>query len=356
MNVFSQADCPMTTPYDAAILIGRFQPFHNGHAALLRETLSIAGHALVVIGSAFHAPTAKNPFSWEQRAEMITACFSEADRQRICFIPIRDYFDDARWAAAVESGVQDALRKLGQPAPRLALAGFQKDDSTYYLRLFPQWAFVELPRQGDIDATAIRRMILGEPDAAWPRARMLLPPAVADWIAQWRQGIVFADMQEEYQALEAGKAQWGTGPFITLDAVVTAAGRVLLIRRKYPPGKNLWAIPGGFLDGRERLLQGAIRELKEETHLAVPDAELHAALRAAAVFDHPDRSQRGRVITHAYWFGLPHPVPPAVQGGDDAAEARWFPIESLADMEETLAGDHAVILRDLLCTASGLSQ
>ncbi|MDR2881483.1 MAG: NUDIX domain-containing protein, partial [Azoarcus sp.] len=129
---------------------------------------------------------------------------------------------------------------------------------------------------------------------------------------------------------------------------VTVAGHVLLVRRRHPPGKNLWAIPGGFLEGRERLLQGAIRELKEETGLAVTDAELAKACRAVAVFDHPDRSQRGRVITHAHWFDLPLPALPPVAGADDAAEARWFPIAGLPGMETELFEDHFVILDGIL--------
>ncbi|MCL2161609.1 MAG: bifunctional nicotinamide-nucleotide adenylyltransferase/Nudix hydroxylase [Betaproteobacteria bacterium] len=328
--------------FDAAILIGRFQPFHNGHAALLEQTLKLADRVLVVLGSSFRARNARNPFTWEERAAMIAASFNEADARRIVFIPVRDYYDDARWAAAVEEGVRVAMQ--GYAAPRLALAGFHKDASSDYLRLFPQWSFVASTRLGDIDATPIRGLYFNDGEAAWAALRAQVPSAVVRHLEDWRTQPAFAAMREEYETVEADKQKWGHGPFITLDAVVTVAGHVLLVRRKYPPGKDLWAIPGGFLEGRERLLRGAIRELKEETGLAVADMELVQACRAAAVFDHPDRSQRGRVITHAHWFDLTLPAFPSVSGADDASDARWFPIDELPGMETELFEDHFVIL------------
>ncbi|MCL2590412.1 MAG: bifunctional nicotinamide-nucleotide adenylyltransferase/Nudix hydroxylase [Betaproteobacteria bacterium] len=337
-----------STKFDAAILIGRFQPFHNGHVALLGQALEMAAHAVVVLGSSFRAPNAKNPFTWEERAAMITACFNEADARRIVFVPVRDYYDDAHWAAAVEEGVRAAMEKQGYPSLSLTLVGFRKDASSDYLELFPQWSFVAVERQGDIDATPIRELYFDSCEAAWAMLCTQVPSAVALYLEYWQAQPAFAAMREEHETIEADKQKWGLGPFVTLDAVVTAAGHVLLVRRKNPPGKSLWAIPGGFLEGRERLIQGANRELKEETGLDIADAELLQACRAVAVFDHPDRSQRGRVITHAHWFDLALPALPAVAGADDAAEAHWFPIAGLPDMETKLFEDHFVILNRFL--------
>jgi len=342
------------TRFDAAILIGRFQPFHNGHAALLEQALKMADHALVVLGSSFRARNARNPFTWEERAAMIRACFNEADARRIIFVPVRDYYDDARWATAVQEGVRAAMQ--GHAAPRLALVGFHKDASSYYLKLFPQWSFAALEKQGDFDATPIRGLYFGGSEAAWATLRSQVPSAVVQYLENWRLLPAFAAMREEHETIEAGKKQWGLGPFVTLDAVVTVAGHVLLVRRKHPPGKGLWAIPGGFLEGRERLLQGAIRELKEETGLDIEDAELAGACRKVAVFDHPDRSPRGRVITHAYWFDLPLPALPSVAGADDACDARWFPVSELPGMEAELFEDHFVILDGFLGCLSVLSE
>ena len=63
---------------------------------------------------------------------------------------------------------------------------------------------------------------------------------------------------------------------------------------------------------------------------------------------HPDRSQRGRIITHTHWFDLPLKTLPAVAGADDAADARWFPIDGLARMEAKMFEDHFTILERFL--------
>jgi bifunctional NMN adenylyltransferase/nudix hydrolase len=58
------------------------------------------------------------------------------------------------------------------------------------------------------------------------------------------------------------------------------------------------------------------------------------------VFDRPDRSLRGRTITHAYYFEFPSGELPLVKGGDDAAKARWVPLAEFYDMEGSLFEDH----------------
>jgi bifunctional NMN adenylyltransferase/nudix hydrolase len=74
--------------------------------------------------------------------------------------------------------------------------------------------------------------------------------------------------------IEKYKESWKAAPFpptfVTVDAVVVQSGHVLLVKRKAMPGAGLWALPGGFLNQEETLLDGAIRELKEETKIKVP--------------------------------------------------------------------------------------
>ena len=50
--------------YDTAILIGRFEPVHTGHLALLQHALGVAKQVIVIVGSAFQARSPKNPFTW----------------------------------------------------------------------------------------------------------------------------------------------------------------------------------------------------------------------------------------------------------------------------------------------------
>ncbi|GAA5161742.1 bifunctional nicotinamide-nucleotide adenylyltransferase/Nudix hydroxylase [Viridibacterium curvum] len=332
--------------HDVAVLIGRFQPFHKGHAALLEKALATAPRVIVVLGSSLQARNAKNPFTWEERAAMIGTVLDDELKSRVSFVPMRDYYDDARWSMAVLS----AIEGMTQPGQRVALVGYLKDASSQYLNRFPDWEFIGMPQQGDFDATSVRQIYFEGEDAAVTRVLLegLLPISVVHYLKGWARLPHFANMQAEHLSIESKKKKWGTGPFITVDAVVTAADHVLLVKRGFAPGKDLWALPGGFLESRERVMQGAIRELREETGLALLETTLEGAFRSAAVFDHPDRSLRGRTITHAHHFDLRQGKLPEVAGADDAAEARWTPIAELKGMEDRFFEDHFNILNHFL--------
>lgn len=327
-------------PFDTAVLIGRFQPFHTGHAALLQKALESAPQVLVVLGSSHRARSAKNPFTWEERAAMISKVVDPKASVRLHFLPVRDYYDDRRWSAAVTRAVQGK----SAPGDRIALIGHVKDVSSYYLKLFPEWGYIAAGLQGDYSASRIRRLLFENADVNHAELAAQVPPAVYQCLLGWTGSTGYVDMRQEYLAIEESKKTWGTGPHITLDALVTCAGHVLLIRRGGCPGNGLWAIPGGFLEPSERLVDGAIRELCEETTLDLRDPAHVWALRQAVVFDHPDRSQRGRVITHAHHFDLQDSPPPKVKGADDASEAHWTPIHSLPAMEGQFFEDHFHIL------------
>jgi 8-oxo-dGTP diphosphatase len=131
-------------------------------------------------------------------------------------------------------------------------------------------------------------------------------------------------------------------PMVTVDALVfrlTEARpgggvEVLLIRRRRPPFEGLWAIPGGFVEIDEDLEPAAHRELEEETGLR------GVALEQLRTFGRPGRDPRGRTISVAY-AGIVAAAASAVQGSDDASEARWFPVDALPP----LAFDHDEVLR-----------
>lgn len=126
-------------------------------------------------------------------------------------------------------------------------------------------------------------------------------------------------------------------PSLTADAVIfirSDPAQLLLIRRASDPFEGQWALPGGFVDEQERTRDAARRELQEETGLEIDDLDL------VGVYDTPHRDPRGWTVAAAYWGVAPEGS--AVQGADDAGEARWFKLDSLPD----LAFDHAEIVRD----------
>lgn len=339
---------------DLAILIGRFQPFHSGHAALLETAMRCARRVIVVLGSAFHARNPKNPLTWQERATMIADTLPEKERRRLNYVPVRDYYDTRRWAQVVAQEVH----KLAPDAKRIALIGHFKDTSDHYLTHFPNWNLIEAGDLADVDATHVRKIMFEAEnvDIALDVLSGALPDAVRHYLKSWSRLPCFEQLCAEHHSLESYKKAWSNTPyppvFSTVDAVVRAAGHVLLIKRGFFPGMGLWALPGGFLDQRERLLQAAIRELQEETNLGVLYGTLLDSLVDVKVFDHPDRSLRGRTITHAHFFDLKLEQLPEVRAADDAAHASWVKIEELAAAEEFFFDDHFHILDHFL----GLTQ
>jgi 8-oxo-dGTP diphosphatase len=132
---------------------------------------------------------------------------------------------------------------------------------------------------------------------------------------------------------------------LTADVVLLADHdhviHVLLIRRGWDPYKDHWALPGGHVDTGEDTEGAARRELEEETGLA-GGREFHLV----GVYAEPGRDPRGRYATFAYvtWTtGLPQPT-----AADDAAEARWMPVDELLAGDTPLAFDHRRIISDAM--------
>ncbi len=126
-------------------------------------------------------------------------------------------------------------------------------------------------------------------------------------------------------------------PAVTTDCVIFGYDlreglSILLVQRGIDPFKGRWAFPGGFLRMDEDADTGARRELMEETGFEAESITQFGAFTAV------DRDPRERVITIAY---LALVRKGDVQGGDDAADARWFPVTAVPP----LAFDHDRILR-----------
>lgn len=331
-----------STPSGVAVVVGRWQLFHKGHETLLHAALAQAREVIVVIGSAFRARDVRNPFTWEERQAMIQAALPEADKGRVRFLPVRDYYDDVRWNRAVREGIAQLA-----PGPEpVTLLGFKKDHTSYYLDHFPNWTFKTVAQEIDIHATALRAVFFeGEdPDARLAVLRPYVSAPVLAYLQAWSRLPVFEQRVGEQRLVAEYRKKWAGDAYLTADAVVVASGHVLLIRRGGAIGHGQWAIPGGFVDKDERFYSAAIRELHEETGFKTLDTTMRQALKASVIFDHPLRSARGRLITNAFFFDLGTIRLPEIKGSDDAMEAKWVPLTDLPHLEDQLFEDHAAIL------------
>ena len=347
----------MNYKYDYLVFIGRFQPFHIGHEQVIRAALSMAQNVIVLIGSANKPRTIKNPWTYTERGAMIFdgLNLSVDDACRINIAPLQDVsYNDQKWAAGVQNTVADVIDHQGwtDMPPKVGLIGHVKDASSYYLKLFPQWELVEHDMNEVISATDLRSVMFEGKNIKFLQG--LLPPAVFNDITKFSSTPEFALLVDEYEHIQHYKKAWKTAPYavnlVTVDACVVQSGHVLLVTRGAYPGKNLLALPGGYLDTQERVIDGMIRELREETKLKVPDPVLRGSIKLNRVYDAPDRSLRGRVITHAYLIELPGGSLPPVKGSDDAAKAKWVPLSFVESHPDLFFEDHYHIIQDLVGT------
>jgi bifunctional NMN adenylyltransferase/nudix hydrolase len=349
--------------FDYAVFIGRFEPFHNAHRRVIDKALQIADKVIVLVGSSNKPRSTKDPFFFDERKVMIGSAFGAPAASRLLFAPLRDFpYSDDRWMREVQQQVAALIvadNSVMNAPKSVCLVGHFKDDSTDYLRMFPQWELVEAPNHEQRNATELRTLMYEaarEPDHAkgkWMLVQSAVPEGVHAFLGEFAKSQPFAQLAREHEFLRGYKAQFAALPyppvFVTVDAVVVHSGHVLLIQRRAEPGKGLWALPGGFIDQGERLVDACIRELREETRLKLPEPVLRGSIKSQRVFDKPDRSARGRTITHGFFFEFPSGELPPIKGGDDAAKACWVPLAEFFDhYEPQMFEDHYGIVSAFL--------
>lgn len=406
--------------YKLAVVIGRMQFLHNGHIHLFREAAKKADQLLVLVGSADKAPSPSNPFNYRDREAVIYGALSEmfpnADHL-VGVKPLADDYREEQWQLNVMNAVaaycEEQLPETGLKITDadIVLVGHEKDESSYYLKSFPQWNFYNAPNDRNLNATDFRRELfdLGpvkdytflprlfdilqqldpkdgpvlsgiikdfignsygliqhfQMDGKYARVLRMMPdmthlklnsPAsMHQFLEEYVKSERYFEMRDESQRYRDDKFAWSMSPypvtFVTTDAVVTHKSSILMIRRKFNPGKGLWALPGGFLGAKEWIRDSIIRELREETRIAVANDDLLRIMQPVQVFDNPGRSLRGRTITHAARFNLDHlglEKRPKVRADDDAEAVRWFTFSEILKADSELFEDHAEIIKRLV--------
>ena len=311
-------------------LIGRFQPLHAGHRSIIRQAAKLCKHLVVIVGSANAAPSVKNPWSYLERKTKIDLFLYHEEIKNVTVVPMNDYrYNNNKWQVDVENIITDA--SIDHNCCGVTMFGFDKPDNKY-LGWFDHYEFVNLQSGFNVCATDVRNSYFKAGNMGFP-----------------------IEVMEDYNYFVKEKEQFSPYPYLdTLnfccsDSVVICNGHILLIKRIKAPGRNHWALPGGFKNNNETFLECAVRELIEETNLDVSENELYDAsvINFDHVFDAPNRAAMGIPrITHAFLFKLA--TMPKVTPSDDALEAEWVPIDKCLN-ELPMHDDH----RDIISTLTG---
>jgi len=351
----------MSKNYNYIVFIGRCSPPHKAHINIISRALEQGENVIMLLGSANQPRTIKNPWAWKEREQMIRDCFPESTQERLVFFGVDDAPNDQQWVRSIQNQIDYVVRADRMLSKeddisdaKIAIIGHEKDDSSYYLQMFPQWETINVENIDDMNSTDIRTTMFSARinERLKGFRKEVIPEGIANYLDAFMHSDAFDLLKEEWDHIQMYREAWKAAPyaptFVTVDAVVVQSGHVLMIRRRASPGKGLWAIPGGFLDQKETIEDGALRELREETKLKVPTPVLKGSIKEVSVFDKPDRSLRGRTITHAHYIELPPGPLPKVKGSDDAEKAKWIPLNVFEKMQDQIFEDHYRIVNSFI--------
>lgn len=323
------------------IYIGRFQPFHMGHASIICQMVQEGcDHLIILVGSAKNSRTPKNPWTDAERSIIIKTYIQEEfggrrERPGCSVIGIPDFLRDSDW----EEHVQTIVNNLTYQNDKIILYGYDKDLSTAYLRKFPNFEYRSAILKTNINATEIRNWYFDERGHKRPD----LPVQTLEFLETFEKTPQYVQLKKEHEFLKQYQKQFEglkyPPTFVTVDAVIfNQQGKVCLIRRKEMPGQNQYALPGGFVDPNMSLLHSVIQATKDKTGITLnPDQTFKST-----VFDQPGRSLRGRTITHAFLFKLP------TDSQFDTSRCHWLNVNQLFLYEEEMFEDHKLIIQSML--------
>jgi nicotinamide-nucleotide adenylyltransferase len=134
------------------LLIGRFQPFHLGHLEALRFALSKVDKLWLGLGSSNKSPEKNNPFSAEERKEMILSSLDDSMKEKISIYFIPDLDNHVKW-----------IEKIDTIVPKFDIV-FSNDELTNHLYSKRDTQVVPIPflKRNELSGTNVRDLIISD--------------------------------------------------------------------------------------------------------------------------------------------------------------------------------------------------
>ena len=365
------------------VYIGRFQPAHSGHEAVLKHAIQNSDHLVVLVGSAEQARSPKNPFTFEERKKVLEAIttrlaqdeWAKGRKVIIDILPVHDHvYNNQKWLMEVQEAVRSCTK-----SKNVTLTGCRKDgdESTFYLEFFPQWGqdFIQevselqvysvdresgarLTPKSEIDIAVSSTNVRNRLFSTKQITDTEIPAETYEFLQKFAvsEKETLDQLVREHSFIQNYKSQmrkqlpYDTIPFLTGDSLVTCAGHVLVGIRRSEPGKGQYCLPGGFFDAwkDKDQIDAAIRELREETKIDVPENKLRGCIENSMEFGDFERDLRWRVITKCVYIKLPGSKLPKVKGSDDLKGCFWMPMTEIAKNRDKFFVDHVSIIDTFL--------
>lgn len=317
------------------LVIGRFQPLHNGHVAIIQKAIEENDKVLVLVGSENKLADYKNPFGSEVRIHLIKEHFGD----QVIIKGINDYPSDFEWIEDVVSRVNTI-----QEDPSKVCLYTSEKDSEYYATNFLY--DLDVQSSEGLSATRVREFMYKNV------VHTQVPEVSADFLTEFIGSSEWERLRDEFMLCtiskdEANEAHAFSNPIEpVVHAMVIQSDKVLLVKRRGVRGKGQLALPGGFLDKGETTRAGALRELHEETGLDLLNQARAAEVAHVVTENMNGLSTRTLGINYAYAVHPEETLEPIA--GDDAEEVQWVSLAGICDGKVFLFYNHVLIIRQLL--------
>lgn len=228
----------MMHKYDLSIFIGRFQPFHIGHLKNVEYGLKISKKILILIGSAFRSPSIENPFSYKLRKKMILndLVATGINPTRIMIYPLRDYlYNTNDWIEEVKNIAYKYHHS------KIILIGHKKDKTSGYLNWFPHWSYIELKNFNNFNASDFRKKYFMKKIIDSSYLVHNAKNGTFYNLNKYMKNYLFTVIRNEFYYFNKFKRNC-----LTLEKkiiLVICNKKILLFKKKYFTGKNLWSLP-----------------------------------------------------------------------------------------------------------------
>lgn len=324
-----------------AIVIGRFQPLHLGHLSLIDKAYKEADKVLILVGSSNQLPDYKNPFSFDERVQLIRGTIG-ADYDTI-IRPLPDVPSDEEWI----SNVTAHALNLEEDPTEVVIFTHTKDEEFYRKNfLFPVETVEDVP----ISATQIRHAWYT--DSLWT-VEEYLTENVCVFLENHHDTDRLGYEYQETEGMAAVKTEghpFGNPVEPVSFAVIIQEGKVLVGRRGGSRGHGQLGLPGGFIEHTETSLRGCIREVKEEVGISLDSLITEGKAQCLAQAVEENLNDLGsRTIGINYLFVLhPEVTPEITIDNVETTEFQWLPLGDVLDDTTLLFYNHNLIVKRLL--------
>lgn len=337
-----------TKKYDFLVFIGRFQPFHNGHSYVIREALKETNKLILLIGSAKSPICYRNPFSYEDRCKIISLNLDETTREKVIFHPLNDFiYDDDAWVDAVYKGVNDLV---ADESKKIGLIGHNKDETTYYLDLFPRWGYLEVSNKSGISATPIRKSYFSDSNPNNYKNKNI-SKETTDFLQNYSYSKKYDITRLEFASVDSFRASISNINILlqsnVISIILICDNKILLQTRNEFPGKNLLQPISGDILADKTIKESSLKIIKNKLCIGVKKLIYK---EENIVFDYPKRSSLIRTIVNCFIVEIKKDECFNLKLSEDMS---WFNISEIK--EKMVYEDYFFIIKKLqkegrLCT------